>query len=203
MDWLLRLQSPPLSLYHPHKRQASRPGGGRADLIFPRPFSEGILRMPRHGWCPPAEKCRLSEKETTKPTPALWESGLPPQRQASQATKFSGWRSPQGCQSHRAMGTEGKHYHLRGVSGIDPRGAQLLPPPECGPSGRRKGPRTRVPGYHLGLNYSDRHPQGTTQPHPIWSMWCRQEAFRAEMSVNKENKSRASIRGSKKDVPSV
>lgn len=69
MDWLLRLQSPPLSLYHPHKRQASRPGGGRADLIFPRPFSEGILRMPRHGWCPPAEKCHLSEKETTKPTP--------------------------------------------------------------------------------------------------------------------------------------
>ena len=120
-----------------------------------------------------------------------------PPWQASQATKFSGWRYPQWHRSHRALGTEGKCCRLRGVSGIDPGGAQLLPPPGCGPSGRRTGPQTQVPGYHLGLNYSDRHLQGTTHPHPIQSAWCRQEAFRAEMSVNKENKSQAPIHGSK------
>lgn len=178
MDWLWRLQSPPLSLSHPHKRQASQPGGGWADLIFPRPLSGGTLTMPWPKLVSTSEEVSSIRKgNNNKISPR--ESGLPPQRQASRATKFSGLRSPQRSQSHEALGTEGKCCCLRGISGIDPGGAQLSPPPGCGPPGRRTGSRTQVPSYHVGLNYSDGHLQGTTQPHPIRSTWCRQEAFRA------------------------
>ena len=187
MDCLWGLQSPPLSLSHPHKRQASQPGGGWADLIFPRPLSGGTLTMPWPKQVSTSEEVSSIRKGNNKISPR--ESGLPPQRQASQAAKLPGLRSPQRSQRHVALGTEGKCYCLSGISGIVHGGAQRPPPPGCGPPGRRTGPRT--PSYHVGLKHSDGHLQGTTQPQPTRSTWCRQEVFRAETSVNKENNSRA------------
>ena len=178
MDWLWGLQSPLLSLSHPHKRQASQPGGGWADLISPRPLSGGTLTVPWPKQVSTSEEVSSIRKGNNNKI-SHRESGLPPQRQASQAAKLPGLRSPQRSQSHEALGTEGKCYCLSGISGIVHGGAQLSPPPGCRPPGRRTGPRTRVPSYHVGLRYSDGHLQSTTQPHLIRSTWCRQEAFRA------------------------
>lgn len=174
---------------------------GPGDLIFPRPFSEGILRMPRHGWCPPAEKygiCQRRSRPASTPRPP--ESGLPPLNRLHRRPVLR-LTSPPGCQATGALGTEGKHYHLRGVSGIDPGGAQLLPPPGCG---RGEGEQDLEPGSPviIGFKLFRQTPEGHhSAPHPSGPRSCRQEAFRAEMSVNKENKSRASICGSKKMFP--
>ena len=83
MDWLLRLQSPPLSLYHPLTRQASQPGGGRADLIFPRPLSEGILTTPRPRLVSTSREVSSVRKGDNNKT-------NPPKTQGSPMTGFTG-----------------------------------------------------------------------------------------------------------------
>ena len=73
MDWLLRLQSPPPSLYRPLTRQTSQPGGGRVDLIFPRPLSEGILTTPQPqlvSTSREASSVRKGDNNKTNPPPS-------------------------------------------------------------------------------------------------------------------------------------